>query len=379
METQKAGKDWYNDTDISQEPISLPGSPFWNIFKRFGRDELIALFINVLGTAAAAVMFSNVWILVIAGPVVEKLGFFPAHFWEAWKIYSTTSDDERKPLRHYVRRALKGGGVSLAEDILVHDPIYIGLMIFGIGYLQGVPPWILAAVSFVIAVAAVSGLELGVTEFRYWLFKHKLTRMGFGLERYHESRFLINSSVEQQELVDCMAKEFGLSDPKQLSYADSYFDNQLPHYSGRLPKIRLRVRDRTDGSTMKTAQVVYTRADEVAPEMLDQCRYFLIAKAKLYFVLDEDASQSIDDIQNQSVKAMLKKAVKDDRAQPIRFNRMLARSAELLVSADASPDGRSFFVVEIKTHRNIRLLMKAMRFLMKRFPVIQTTRGKMEF
>ena len=67
-----------------QEIIKLPGSPFWNVFKRFGRDEIIALFVNVLGTSIAGIWIFNNLLLSIIGPVIEKIGFFPGHFHEVY-------------------------------------------------------------------------------------------------------------------------------------------------------------------------------------------------------------------------------------------------------------------------------------------------------
>jgi len=64
---------------IDDAPIMLPGSPFWSVFRRFGRDELIAMIINVIGTAIVNFFIAIPLILSIAGPILEKIGFFPAH------------------------------------------------------------------------------------------------------------------------------------------------------------------------------------------------------------------------------------------------------------------------------------------------------------
>ena len=37
--------------ELLTTPIELPENPYWEVFKRFGKDEFIALIINALGTA----------------------------------------------------------------------------------------------------------------------------------------------------------------------------------------------------------------------------------------------------------------------------------------------------------------------------------------
>ena len=71
--------------NLSEKPIFIPRHPFWTIFRRFGRDELLALVINVFATILAKIFFASAIILSIAGPIIEKIGFFPAPFYEARK------------------------------------------------------------------------------------------------------------------------------------------------------------------------------------------------------------------------------------------------------------------------------------------------------
>lgn len=109
----------------NEVPIRMPGNPFWNVFKRFGRDEAISMVINVAGTAIVNMASTSTTVLSLTGPIVEKIGFFPAHIYESIKIYKTTPTNKRKSYGHYLKKAFKGGFTSLAEDILVHDPVYI--------------------------------------------------------------------------------------------------------------------------------------------------------------------------------------------------------------------------------------------------------------
>jgi len=101
---------------IKNGSIVLPENPFWEVFKRFGRDEVIALVINVLATALTAFLLkvfgtsteTTVLILALAGPVIEKIGFYPGHVWEARKEFRATPKKHRQPLKFYTKKPLKG-------------------------------------------------------------------------------------------------------------------------------------------------------------------------------------------------------------------------------------------------------------------------------
>ena len=362
---------------LSQEPIAIPGSPFWNVFKRFGRDELIAMIINVFGTTIMALFSANVLLLSIIGPLVEKIGFFPAHFRDAWKVYKTTRRKRRKSFFFYFKKAVRGGMTSLIEDILIHDPIYILLLFIGLKVYAGSPVWLLSAASFVIAVIVVAGAEVGFTEFRFWNFKRKMKRKGFGFESYYESRFFISKERDPKEVIDLLAKTFNLKFFKTLTYNDYYLDNRLPHYSDRLPKIRIRSRtsERNKGM-MRTTQIVFTRAAEISGEKLEQHRFFPARKEKLYYFLKKNEVGDINLVKNSKIKNALKSFVIKSEKQHVKFTRMFVNSKDLLVSADKVQARKPFYVLEIKSHKNKKLLIEVMRFVMRELPVMQTTYGK---
>jgi len=366
---------------LSEEPIKLPANSFWSVFKRFGRDEAIAMVVNVIGTAIATILTSNPLFLSIAGPILEKIGFFPAHFKEAFHIYRTTPVGQRKSLKTYVSKAIKGGSVSLVEDILIHDPVYIGLIYLGISAYPTFPPWILAAISFVVAVVVVAGLEVAYTEARFKLFKHKLYSVGFKPERYFEARFYISAECDPNEIWQRLSSEFGLCGKRELTYHDIYFDTNIIHYSGRMPKIRLRQRtsDSHEGF-VQTAQVIFTKAHETSGKV-DQCRYFPSSKEKIYLPLEGEMPISVEGIKNDRARNFLSRLVINDGwpAPEITFTRRFAISPkDLLMSVDKLTTARPFYILEIKTYKNITLFLQAMRFVMQEFPVVQTTRGKSE-
>src|SRR3989338_65255 len=267
--------------------IRLPGSPFWNVFKRFGRDEAIALVISVVGTMIAGLFTSSILVLAFVGPIIEKIGFFPAHIYEAVTLYRNTPIVGRKPFLSYLLKAFKGGSVSLVEDIVVHDPVYIGLFVL-LSLYPGIPVWLIVAVSFVVAVGIVSSLEVGLTEARYMLFKKKIFGAGFKIDSYREARFFVRSGNQAEAIIKKLETGFGLTVFEHLEYYDIYFENRLPQFSGRIPIVRLRRRTLCSHAYKKaqrfekmfstgniqTVQIVYIRPQEENMKRLDQFRFF---------------------------------------------------------------------------------------------------------
>ena len=271
---QNRAKD-YIDKKIDTTLIRLPGSPFWNVFKRFGRDEAIALLVSIAGTILVSFFTASTVILAFAGPIIEKIGFFPAHIYEAVVLYRSTPIAERKSFAKYLSGAFKDGSVSLAEDIFVHDPIYV-LLFLWLSLYSGIPLWLITAFSFVVAVAIVAGLEVGLTEIRYMFFKKQLLGAGFGIDSYREARFFISSGKEAEVIIKKLETGFGLRVSERLEYHDTYFENTLPQFSGRIPIVRLRSRTLSSRGyknaesfgrmlltgNMQTVQIVYIRPPE---------------------------------------------------------------------------------------------------------------------
>ena len=381
-------------------PIRIPGSPYWAVLKRFGRDELLALIVNVVGTGAFGWLVATgsmftlltlmgldaeaVWAswgvlgLSLVGPVVEKVGFFIGHIWDAWGVYKTTRKEDRQSLVYYIKKVVKGGSVSLIEDILIHDPCYIGLMLVGQMMYPAAPVWLLAFASFVVAVALVPLVEWWVTEARFKMHLALAGRHGFEVEPYYETRFHVSQDVPPDVLLSDMAKVFGLrSGAVPIRYTNLYYDCNLPEYSGRNAEFRLRWRTNNKGPGMiKSAQIVWTRASEHKGDV-DQHRYFPIRKLKLYAVLQGGKPSDFDSIPDPDVRWVAHKISTEKLLAEVSFVRMLARSPQLLVSADISKEQDSY-VVEIKTRDNIPLLIQAMRYLMRNYPVVQTTEGKLD-
>ncbi|MEK6846381.1 MAG: hypothetical protein AABY26_06480, partial [Nanoarchaeota archaeon] len=349
----------------------------------------IAMLINVSGTAGIEYL-TNSWalfspanqraLLSIAGPVIEKVGFFPAHFKEAWDIYKTTPVSGREPLGNYFSRAVKGGSKSLLEDVLVHDPFYIAFMYGGMTLSPETPAWAMATGSFLTAVFAVAGLEVGYNELSYWNYKRKLKKVGFEEENYLESRFYIDANENPENLLTQLRTEFGLGEACTLQYQDRYFKNQLASFSGRVPKLRLRYRETEKGGTLQTAQITYTRVTPLAHKNPEQFNFFPQRKDKIYLQLNEQKQLShCGEVESESARQMLEAVQLSPEAREINFERTYAHNTELLVSTDkVATENRPFYLVELKTYTDADLLRQAMRYVMLKFPVIQTTHGKAE-
>lgn len=378
--------------DAVERPIRLPGSPFWNVFKRFGTSELVALVVNVTATVIMSCLTASVLWLSLAGPIVEKIGFFPTHFYEAWNVYRTTPAQARKKLGWYFRRACRAGFWDLLEDIVIHDPVYVILFAWGLAY-PGVPPWLLAFFSFVLAVFVVAALEVAISEMRFLLFQYRLKRAGFEREVYYESRFQVRLGTgEVERLIKKLKDEFGLQDIEEKTYNDRYFENNLAHYSGRRPVVRLRRRklgpsdqkwltdhgDVLDGSGfLQTLQVVYSRPNEARGRLLDQFRFFLILKIKFYKVLLQPMPSELEGVVGVSARALLKAK---DKIKDVRFKRKVLKDREndLLVAIDNS-HRNNLCLVELKTFRDVNLLCRIMRFIMMESPAVQMTVQKLDW
>lgn len=360
---------------LENEPIKIPGSPFWNVFRRFGRDEAIAMIVNVIGTVFVSWATRSPFLLSVAGPVIEKIGFFPGHFKEAWDVYKTTHPGRRKSLGFYLKKAFKGGAKSLLEDVLCHDPVYALLMYAGLVIYPETPVWLLAAASFLIAVILVVFGEVAFTEMSYANFKRRLKKKGFGIESYYEARFYVSAGINPKAALGRIAKEFGLSVEKKWDYEDIYFENRLPEYSGREAKLRLRKRTAEKGS-VQTAQIVYTRAYELPSGKLEQNRYFPIRKEKIYFRLGQKMPSEIGSIKDAGAKAILGHYAETARPRKVLFSRIIAKDSGLLATVDNVHSKQPFYLLELKTYRNTKLLKEAMRFVMREFPLIHTTQGK---
>lgn len=356
------------ESKLAQEPIALPGSPFWEIFQDFGRDELIALVINTLGVGALSTVTSDQLLLSVAGPVLEKIGFFVHSSQEALQVYSTTAPDQRKPKTAYFTDALKNGLPNLFKDLIAHDPFYTALMLLSIQRFPETPVWMLSFIAFLLSIGAVTGVEVAAKEALYHSRIRQIERQGFTLEQHLESRFVIRNANAQEILVD-LQHQFGLGEIHYSTYQDIYYPTNLQAYNSRTPIVRHR--KRTEGDTKsEELQIVYTRAGKMASKNPDQYNYFPTSKDKCKLPWGEKAEQ------------YLRTITTDSAGHHVTFTRSYAHiPGVVLVSTDEVSDALNpYTVVEVKAFRNnpdaVNTLLTIMRTIMSRYEVVQTTHSK---
>lgn len=361
---------------LMDEPIRLPRSPLVESLASFGRDEALALVINTVATAVAAVFFSNPVVLALAGPVLEKLGFFPAHLYEGHRRRKTTHPSLRKRRSWYFKKALREGSSNLLADLLLHDPLYI--LLFGAGYLlwPGTPVWLVSAVAFILAAVLVSGIQVAYVELRYWRFRRLLREAGFQEETYLETRFFIDAKKPPRTLVNELREAFSLGPLQTHKYLDFYYANTIQDYAGRKASTRIRENSWRDGEVLRTAQIVFTRAREAHGNGFEQYRFYPLKKSKLTYRFEE-MPESLTAIDEPLVQRRLQTFMQDRAHHKISFERVMAWDEELLVTADTVPEHGGYFI-ELKVYSDVTRLLQAMRYVMQEYPVRQITHGKYE-
>ncbi len=393
--------------------IQPPASPFWEVFKTFGRDELTGGVIALVATAIIEASFyayntsmgggvggvgveaaegvarftaMQVILLALAGPVLEKVGFFVWHVKEARDTFKSTPILYRKAYSHYVKQALRGGGKTLMWDILLHDPMYIGLMLAGMKIHPNTPPWLLVPVAFGVAVVAVAFLEVAANELRYLWFIRTISKEKFELERYYDARLYLDPGVDPEQVITVLKNRFlPAQEIHTRQYQDHYYSVDLPEYNGRQGRLRVRERDadtseswQDDGSSKAektfTAQYIYSRTIEDSQERVGQFRFFPRKKDKHYRMC-YDLHEAKQVARRQLSDRGLPRC--DDPVVVEFVRRMVYQRDALYMAVDAIND--SWRVIELKVYPDkLPLLIEAMHFAMHYFPALQTTDHKID-
>ncbi|MEK6900257.1 MAG: hypothetical protein AABX05_03980, partial [Nanoarchaeota archaeon] len=158
-----------------------------------------------------------------------------------------------------------------------------------------------------------------------------------------------------------------------------YFKNSFPKYNSRIPVLRLRHRKIEEEREVKSLQVVYTRASELPAKNPEQFRYFPQKKEKIYFLLDQEMPEDISGIEDQKVRAAIKKLQKETAYSDVDFYRTMTNDrSSLFISVDAVARENVFKILELKVYEDTRLLKEAMHYVMRTFPVLQTTHRKFD-
>lgn len=376
-------------TQWEQTVIRLPQHPFWEAFQRFGKDEVLAMAINIVATLIVVYLMQENntlsttmqhLIIALSGPVIEKIGFFPIHFWEAYQQYKTTAPKQRLPLWYYIHTALHNSSKSLVQDIIFHDPLYAIIMFLGLQIYPQTPVRLLAGSSFAVAIVLVAMIDVLYIELLYKRRTYTFRQKGFEKDQYYEARILIENSISMKDILIALDMQFNLPDHQIREYTDKYYQTTLPIYAGRKPLVRIRTRHRkdSDNDVLQSAQIVYTKANEIQTTT-EQYRYFPVYKQKFYHTFHTQAD--IEHIPHSQTKKLLRQVVTNKIPMTVNFTRSVVRDPEgLLASADSITIGDDVFhVIELKVRTDTILLLQAIRYILYNFPVVQqTTHSKHE-
>jgi len=379
--------------DIVVPPIELPKSPFFEVLESFGRDEVIDIAINAASTGVLEGLLDHQAfgpmeqktqdiLLSGVGPIIGKVGFFPAHIYDAVKHYHALPEDQRKPFSTYLKQAFKEGGKNLIENITIQDPCYAGLMYAGLTLFPETPPLILSIAASVISVIGLSAGEVAVKETLYNIRQGKLRHAGFRKDSYHEARFKLGKEEHQpQEVIEKISREFRLDEHFVGSYRDKYFPTNLHKYNGREPQLRFRKIDVPDGSSDRLVSITYARARKLSEEKGEQFCYYLKKKDNFFYKFKQKIMPwTPQEIQNERVREVVQKAILGDESAEINYRRTSARRPELLCTTDrvVEHSHKPFYVIELKSRNNVPLLKESMYFVMRNFHVIETISEKNE-
>ncbi len=372
-------------------PIELPWNAYVNASVNFGKEQIIAGCTNIIGTLLSSEFVKNSaltelqknTLVAISGPLFEKVWFYIGSFKHAWDIYRSTDPS----IRNLVIRTAREGTRNTIKDFWVHDPVYL-LLMWGWQLLHpNVPAWMLSFISFVLATIAVGVVDVGIDEAKYSFLQKNVVKQWFWVEKYYESRVALFKKQHMQDILEDLMKEFWLETSQTRKYTDTYYvvnKEKLKSYNGRKPSFRLRSRERTDqeAPARKSAQILYTKSNEITPKEAMHNRYYATKKEKLYFLQNHvDKLHTLSDIDNSKVRAYFQKILMPTSPQTISFERSLSYDLKwLLISVDEMEEKHAANplqqTVELKVYKDEALLREAIRYVLTQYPVQQTTMRK---
>ena len=362
---------------LGKNPIHIPLNPFIDTGIRFGRDEIFAMILNISATTISNYILRKhfpsidpILINSIIGPILEKFGLLSWYFKDIFK-----KDSSGRNFKTKIKQSFKESLPTLIEDILLHDPIYSGMMYLGQTKYSNTPVWLLSFSVFVVSVSIVTILEVLLEHIRYILFKRYCFSKGFKEEKYFESRFYISSDINLDNFLDDVSKRFNLNPTSEILYEDRYFCTKEKTFLRKNIYIRSRHRKRR-GRDFNTFQIVFTRPQKLRSSyMHSSYNYFPSQKTKLYFELDFELENLI--LLPKKVRETVERFNDLKKPKYIRFQRAYAHDDELLISIDlCEVKDSSFRIVEVKVYNDLKRLEEAMKYILANYQVEQTTFGK---
>ncbi len=364
---------WESDLSksSSHKLIEVPIHPLKNELLHFGRDELYGLiFSSVTSFLVGEKITSSIGKSLI-WPFSEKFWFFIPHI-----IYAFQHRYDKTPSQH-IATILKNGGKSVIKDLWAHDPLYISLLYTSTKLLPNTPLYIINIVCFFVALVMVWIGQVEFDKLRHRLLIKKFINNWFSLECYYESRIvdqddqwnqLLLSKDNALKIYQELVKAFSLKEQGTWLYEDTYFDTHnigsYPNYNISLKKRKRQYIDQITKTPIWepicSEQLVSTKLTPSIGNPEDQNNYYPFFKNKLYRKYNNFNEHSFAEI-NKSI-------------WQISYPRTIAHDPQwLLVAYDDLGD--NYGLIEIKVHRDLSLLHKAIA-ITRRHWWVQTTREK---
>lgn len=219
--------------------VERPKSAQRDFLKQLFRDEVVAAVLSALSTAVVFLIAGAIWgtpeesamtfvLIVLSGPVLEKFAFVAPYArtargrmreegieggWQ-FKVWFRYTIEQMKKERFW--RVLRA-------DLLVHDPVYTGLMA-GLTLLLmpegAIEAGTIAVGSFAFAVAIAAYLEVS---FEQWRFKRLIGKLGQScraVERFGKIRLLVRGGSEPEKFIQSLRGGLHLGETVKRSYQD---------------------------------------------------------------------------------------------------------------------------------------------------------------
>lgn len=362
-----------DSTANNKDYIEIPMNPILKETVDLGGAEMAAGVYNVLWTAMVNTITNSTLALAIAGPVIEKIGFF---IWEAIKAYRT-HHKEGTAFKKEFKANITNGIKNIIVDICIHDTIYSSLMVYGLTH-ETVSATVLSVFSFIIALPPAILMKYSWNELLYFLQKEYSKLHRFNWENYYEARFIVNNYSNPESIFNELWKEFWLWSYNKSTYHDSYYQHHIPSFSDRIGTVKLRkVSDETGNArSFQNLEIAYTLPTKKTPEKESIYNYFYSFKEKWRKTIPIGNEEIIN-------RWIYKKLLWEEK-KDICFNREIIYNHELRVALDEITEPTSSNIkkiIELKVYKDKKYLMEAMHKVMKdkSWDVQITTHPKIKF
>ncbi|MEK6964442.1 MAG: hypothetical protein AABX70_08540 [Nanoarchaeota archaeon] len=349
------------------ELVQIRPNPIVHNTIELGLDEFYAFLLSTAGTLIVSLFSTQVWLLSIIGPLSEKPGFFIRHIYHAHQSHKARMGSFGHCLKKEMKRALR----VLAVDIVFHDSIYM-ILAAVLLKMTGLHPGFISVISFCAAIPFAATFQYVAEEILHMLHMGVLHLNGLKWETYYESRFFFIG--DEKAVLNKFRKEFGLKERQSGVYIDQYLVSSSWLAENHEPFMRMRSlhMDSDSKKSRHALEMGFRTLKRVSPPA-DQYNYHFIKKEKGQCLVGGKK----DGVWKELPAYFRKKVQKVVKG--VSFSRLTYHDKELSVSVDRLSKASKVKVIEVKVYKDIVLLMRAMQFLNRLYPVVETTLPKERF